>query len=372
MTFTLRAMEVDRSKMTLALLALLSVIAFVTAVYHMQAVLIPLLIAWLMAQMLGPLVVFFVRHRVPNALAITLVMVMLVLGIYYIGVFITASANQFIGKIPEFQPKFVQITNDILNALSPHLEGADVNVINTVRAEIANLFGSMVTILTNLVGFLTTSLFKMVMILIMVAFMLVGKPYGDAKIKRALSTEMAGRVQRIVDSISINLSQYLFLQFVISAVTGLLIWFACQLLGVQSAITWGALGFFLNFIPTIGSIVACIPPILLALLQHYPDYWPALILAIALIAIQQIMGNIVSPKMMGDRLNLSPVVILLSLLFWGWLWGITGALLSVVIVSALKIVCDNIEPLRPVGIMMEAGKVSAKRLRQEMVQKEQE
>jgi predicted PurR-regulated permease PerM len=114
--------------------------------------------------------------------------------------------------------------------------------------------------------------------------------------------------------------------------------------------------FFLNFIPTIGSIVASIPPILLALVQFYPSFWPGVIAAVSLITIQLSMGNGIAPKVLGDQLNLSPVVILLSLLFWGWLWGIVGALLSVPIAVAIKIVCDNIATLHPVSVMMGSGK----------------
>jgi predicted PurR-regulated permease PerM len=129
-----------------------------------------------------------------------------------------------------------------------------------------------------------------------------------------------------------------------------------MLIGVDFAVTWGAVAFFLNFIPTIGSIVASIPPILLALVQFYPNFWPGLITALVLVTIQLSMGNGIAPKVMGDQLNLSPVVILLSLLFWGWLWGIVGALLSVPIASAIKIVCDNIQTLHPISVMMGSGK----------------
>lgn len=358
-------MPLDRSKFAVFFLGVIAVLGLGSALYQAQTVIIPLIIAWLMSQLLGPLVVFFVRHKMPTSIAITLVMVLLVLGLYYVGVFITASATQFLSKLPEFQPKFLLITNDIIDAIAPHVEGSDVNLKATIRTELSNLFGSMMVVLTNMVGFLTTSLFKLIIILIMVAFMLVGKPFGDAKIQKALSSELAQHVQRITASISSSISQYLFLQFVISLITGVLMWFVCETMGVESAITWGALGFFLNFIPTIGSIIACIPPILLSLLQNYPNYWPAVILMVILIVIQQVMGNVISPKVMGDRLNLSPVVILLSLLFWGWLWGLTGALLSVVIAASIKIVCDNIEPLKPIGIMMESGKAAAKVLSRE-------
>jgi predicted PurR-regulated permease PerM len=129
---------------------------------------------------------------------------------------------------------------------------------------------------------------------------------------------------------------------------------------VDFAATWGAFAFFFNFIPTIGSIIASVPPILLAIVQFYPNIGPALLTTAAILVIQMGMGNGVGPKVMGDKLNLSPVVVLVSLLFWGWLWGIVGAILSIPIASTIKIVCESVEELHPISIMMGSGKAFAK------------
>ena len=163
-------------------------------------------------------------------------------------------------------------------------------------------------------------------------------------------------------SISSQIGKYLALQFFISLATGLCVWLALIILGVDFPVTWGALAFFLNFIPTVGSIAASIPPILVALVQ-FPSFWPAVFTLIVLLVIQMTIGNIISPKIMGDRLHLSPMVVLVSLVFWGWLWGL-WALCSVPIASAIKIVCENIEALRPISVMMDpAGVTRGKRTR---------
>jgi len=90
--------------------------------------------------------------------------------------------------------------------------------------------------------------------------------------------------------------------------------------------------------------------------QFYPSIWPGVVTFLAIITIQLGMGNALSPKIMGDQLNLSPVVVLVSLLFWGWLWGVVGALISIPIAAAIKIVCENIETLHPISVMMGSGK----------------
>ncbi len=136
----------------------------------------------------------------------------------------------------------------------------------------------------------------------------------------------------------------------------MLVWLVLVVAKVDFPMTWAVFTFLLNFIPTVGSVIATVPPVLVALVQFYPGFWPAAIVLILLLAIQQTMGSFIEPKLMGNSLNLSPVVILLSLVFWGWLWGIVGALLSVPIAAAIKIVCENIDALKPVSVLMGAGK----------------
>jgi predicted PurR-regulated permease PerM len=197
---------------------------------------------------------------------------------------------------------------------------------------------------------------KLLLVLIFLVFMLLGKPYFKYKVERAFPPDRAETFSTMTASISKQIGQYLVVKVAISGVTGVLVWLALTLLKVEFALTWGALAFFLNFIPSIGSIIASIPPILLAIVQYYPSPWIPIFTAVVLLLIQMTMGNVIEPKIMGDHLNLSPVVILLSLVFFGWMWGIVGALLSVPIAAAIKIFCENIEALKPISILMGSGK----------------
>ncbi len=186
--------------------------------------------------------------------------------------------------------------------------------------------------------------------------MLLGKPYFQSKIERAFPDSQGETVNRVTVSIASQISRYLYIKLMLSLLTGALVWGVLRVMGVDFPITWAVLAFLLNFIPTVGSIVATVPPVLLALVQFYPNLWMAGAVLLVLALIQQVIGNFVEPKLMGENLNLSPVVILLSLVFWGWLWGITGALLSVPIAAAIKIVCENIEMLQPISVLMGSGK----------------
>jgi predicted PurR-regulated permease PerM len=274
-----------------------------------------------------------------------------IFGVGYLAfIFLYARLATFAAAFPRYQVRFVEITQDISNRVNlPYNPFADINWARTISGMVVSVSSSLVSILSS-----------MVMVMIILVFMLLGQPYIGYKIKKALAPDEANRFSGIVASVSSQITRYLAVQFMISSITGVLVWLTLKIIGVDFAATWGAFAFFFNFIPTIGSIIASVPPILLAIVQFYPNIGPALLTTAAILVIQMGMGNGVGPKVMGDKLNLSPVVVLVSLLFWGWLWGIVGAILSIPIASTIKIVCESVEELHPISIMMGSGKAFAK------------
>ncbi len=340
------SLGVARNRMVVVLLAIIAMVALGLVLKVTSRVLIPLVLAWLLSNMLGPVVLFFVRRKIPAGIAIFLVIILL-LGICYVGgVFMYGRIMAFVREYPKYEAK--------LAVLSAHL-AANLDLPKEVwnNLEWTRKLGSL---LLKVSGSFVSFISETTLVLIFLVFMLMARPYSDYKIRKAFATDLAERLIHIADTITNQIGRYLGVMFLISFATGLLVWMACALLKVDFAVTWGALAFALNFVPTIGSIIASIPPIVLALVQYYPDYWPAVFTFLAILAIQQTLGNFITPLAMGDKLNLSPVVILISLLFWGWLWGPIGALLSVLLAAALKIVCENVAPLRPFSIMMGTGK----------------
>jgi predicted PurR-regulated permease PerM len=120
-------------------------------------------------------------------------------------------------------------------------------------------------------------------------------------------------------------------------------------------IVWGALAFLLNFIPQLGSIVFVIVVIVVGIVQFYPSITQPLTIGISMTGLQLLFGQFLDPLLSGERLDLSPVFVLASLLFWGWLWGVVGALIAVPIAATMKIVCANIPVLKPVSILLGTG-----------------
>lgn len=337
----------ERNKITVALLGLLSLIAVGVVLKQAQSVILPLIVAWLLSYILAPVINFLARRKVPVPLAVTLVLVLLLWAGYLTAIFLHARIAAFVSAYPKYHAGFMELLQNATRRVpssSDLLSGMDWE--NQVGSFLGNLAGSLVAFTS-----------KLITVVIFLVFLLFGKPYFSYKIREAFSPRYAGQISTVLGSISRQIGRYLTTQFFISLATGVLVWLALTLIGVQFAVTWGTLAFLLNFIPTVGSIIASIPPILVALVQFYPNYWPGVATLISVLTIQMMIGNVIAPKLMGDRLNLSPVVVLLSLLFWGWLWGIVGALLSVPIASAIKIVCENVDELKPISVMMGSGKI---------------
>lgn len=335
------------------LVGLLSVlVVFVVAATFKAAynVVIPLMIAWLLSYICGPVVNYLVHRKIPLGVAVFAVLVLVLFVCYFCGIFLSGRVRAVLAESPSYVSQLTTIYRDaVYNLKLPedYLEG--INWSERLGPKLASMSASIAIFMGNFLG-------KLMLVLIFLVFMLLGKPYFKYKVERAFPPDRAIKFTEITSSISKQIGQYLVVKVAISGTTGVLVWLGLTLLNVKFALTWGALAFFLNFIPSIGSILASIPPILLSIVQFYPSVWMPIFAAVVLLLIQMTMGNVIEPKIMGDHLNLSPVVILLSLVFFGWMWGMVGALLSVPIAAAIKIFCENIEVLKPISILMGSGK----------------
>lgn len=346
-----------RSNLMVGLLSVLVLFAVAAAFKAAQSVVLPLMIAWLLSYICGPVVNYLVHRRVPLGVSVGAVLALVLFVCYLGGVFLGGRVADVLAESPRYISQLNTIFYDVTVKFDVSEEFlADINWAQQLGPKVA---AASVTV----AGFMGNFLGKLILVLIFLVFMLLGKPYFHYKVAAAFPEERGMIFTEMITSISKQIGQYLVVKVAISATTGVLVWLTLVLLKVEFALTWGALAFFLNFIPSIGSILASIPPILLAVVQYYPSTPEAgswmlipILTAVILLVIQMVMGNVIEPKIMGDSLNLSPVVILLSLVFFGWMWGMVGALLSVPIAAAIKIVCENIEALKPISILMGSGK----------------
>ncbi|MDR2175814.1 MAG: AI-2E family transporter [Synergistaceae bacterium] len=335
-------------KIMLGLISLMCTIAICTVLNLASEVFIPLVIAWFLLQVFRPVIDLGRRIRLPQMLTVILVFAVL-FGLCVVGIkFCTSQVVAFNHAFTLYYPKLNEITRNVLQMLQiPPESMSRINWLDILGQYLRNISEIALAISS-----------KFVLMLVFLMFMLLEAPYLDYKIDSAFSGHNATRLKRILTSVSDQISRYLGTLALISLATGFCAWVALAAQGVELAAGWGVLTFLLNFIPTVGSIIATIPPVLMAALQFSPSYIRPIAVLLSLGVIQITIGNVITPKVVGDRLGLSPVLILLSLLLWGTIWGVPGALLSVPIASIIKIVCENFSSLKPIAVLMGTGKPS--------------
>jgi predicted PurR-regulated permease PerM len=332
-------------KILLGLMALLSTLAMCIILNLASEVFIPLVVAWFMLQVFRPIIDLGRKNKLPQFVNVFLVFAVFfslcVIGIH----FCASQIVEFNRAFTLYYSKLNAMTLDILKVLQ--IPPESISRINWM-----DILGRYLRNISEVVFALSS---KFVLTLVFLMFMLLESPFLDSKIDRAFSGLNATKIKNIMTTVSYQISRYLMTLTLISFATGFCVWLALEALGVELAVGWGVLTFLLNFIPTVGSIIATIPPVLMAILQFSPGYVRPIMVLVSLGAIQITIGNVITPKVVGDRLDLSPIVILLSLLLWGTIWGIPGALLSVPIASIIKIVCENFPSLKPIAVMMGSG-----------------
>ena len=336
--------------MLLGLMGFLSAVVLCSVLHIASSVFIPLVIAWFILQMLRPVTVIGRTLHLNAWLNVILVFAILACVGLAGFKFITAQVVEFGHVYNEYSEKLIEWAVHVLQVLSVPPEAVKNFDWFAILRENARNISSLIIALSS----------KFVMTFVFLMFMMVEAPYLDDKINKAFGKNSV-RVRKILSSISEQVSQYLGTLALISLATGVCAWLVLMALGVHLAAGWGVLTFLLNCIPTVGSIIATIPPVVMAVIQFSPGLFKPFLVLVSLTAIQVTIGNIITPKVVGDRLGVSPVMILLSLLLWGMIWGIPGALLSTPIISIIKIVCENIPAMHSIAVLIGSGE-SVRRL----------
>jgi predicted PurR-regulated permease PerM len=201
------------------------------------------------------------------------------------------------------------------------------------------------------IGSFFSFLWNIVLVIIFVVYLLVGKTNLYSKIERAFSKEKSKTVIKVFDNITSQTQTYLNTKSLVSLITAILSLIIFKVFGLDFAIIWAFLIFVFNFVPNFGSFIASVLPITIALIQ-FDSMWSVLWLGILIMGIQFAIGNILEPRLMGHSLNLSPLMVILSLIFWGWIWGIAGMLLAVPILGTITIIFENIESLKFISVFL--------------------
>jgi predicted PurR-regulated permease PerM len=338
---------------------LVNLAAFVVVVAGLraaQAIVVPFMVAAFLAMVCLPPLHWFRNRGWPTWLALVAISAGAILvGALVVGVFGT-SVNDMRQQLPEYQLRLEGFRSSLDTWTKPWRDKAgfqfDFNHDGFDAQRALAMFGGLLGALGSLLG-------DTLVIVFMVIFMLLEAADLPAKL-RAISPgshELAERMDRIRASVW----QYTSMKTAISLLTAVLVTLWLWLIGVDYPLVWGLLSFLFNFVPNIGSLIAAVPAIVMALLQPFDGGAPATLAssltlaayaAVGYLVINVIIGSVIEPRWMGQGLGLSTLVVFLSLVFWGWVLGPVGMLISVPLTMVVKIVLDNSDDLRWVAILL--------------------
>lgn len=306
-------------------------------------ILVPFLLAIFISIIASPPMFWLKGKGLPTWLSLIIVILGVLLIILLIGWLIGSSIASFTQDLPVYEAKLKQHTASATN----WLEKFGVDTSGLSLTEIFNPGAAM-----KLVGSLLSNLGNMLsngfLIMMTVLFILLEASGFPAKLGAAFGGSESPLAR--FDSFINNVKQYMTIKTWVSLATGLLVTIWLTILGVDYALLWGLLAFALNYVPNIGSIIAAVPAVLLAMIQL--GFWRAIAVAVGYIVINLLMGSVIEPRFMGRGLGLSTLVVFLSLIFWGWILGPVGMLLSVPLTMTAKIALDSREDTRWIAVLL--------------------
>src|SRR5438445_1948146 len=232
------------------------------------------------------------------------------------------------------------VSFDVPDAENWTLREAELFNVETIKSTVRTMIGTFTGLFAGLA-----------VTFVYLLFLVAERESIRQRLVRAFGAKQGHNVIEVAGSINRAITQYLAVKTFSGAMAALLSVVVLAAFGVDFYILWGFLIFLFNYIPYLGSLVAVGMPIVLSFLQ-LESVWAAVTVTIVLIAIQQVMGTFIEPRMAGRRLQVSPLLILLSLSFWGVLWGIVGMILAVPLLVVIKAILENISETRPIATLM--------------------
>ncbi len=344
-----------------AVMTLACLFIILTGMKIAAGVLVPVVYAFFLAVLSYPLVRWMRRHRVPAGLALGITMLMnlgVLAGLITVGVRLLIS---FWADLPRYLRGLEKYSNDVGAWLE--LKG-----VTDAKATLGGVFDwntlvgyatqqDMMSNLGGLVGStfgtLATLFASLVMVLILMMFILM-EAHGTQSRLHAVNLSGGPDFSGLLRSAD-DIQKYLGVKTLISALTGLLAGFWCWFFDLHYPLLWALVAFLFNFIPAVGSTAASVPAIVEALVQHGPG--TAIFVAIGYGGINFCLDNFVQPTMLGNRFGISPLVVILSVIFWGWLWGPLGMFLAVPLTMVLKVLLDNSTEFQWISVAMAKKKV---------------
>ena len=334
-------------------------LATMVAIYFAASIILPVVLAMILKLLLQPALHPLERLHIPRALAALMVVIMVVGGMVGFGALVSTPAVTWVQKLPEGFPRFqqhIKVLTQPLAEVGGVLERAEKATQEAAQGQPTGT--PSVTVkgvgIVNALAMGTFNLVVGILTTILLLFFLLAS--GDTFLRRVVEVLPRFKDKRqavdIVQNIEHDISAYLVTISAINLMVGVATGAAMHFSGVGDAVLWGAAAFLLNYVPILGPLVGVCMFGLVGMLS-FDTIGLALAPAGLYLLIHVIEGEFVMPLILAKRLMINPVIIILSLIFWYWMWGVAGAILAVPILAIVKIICDRITPLMAVGHFLE-------------------
>jgi predicted PurR-regulated permease PerM len=330
---------------------ILCVIAVLACLYIAQAIVLPVVLAIVLKLLLQPLVNLLERLRVPKPVGALIALAVLLLVFVGLGMVLSSPAAQWASQLPQAWPQLQQkfaFIKDPVEHIQRTLDQMGVQLGNP-SALLSSPIG-MVTAVFSGTGTVAAHLLETLLVLF---YLLV---FGETFLRRLVEVLPTFANKREAVEISLHverdLSAYLLTITVINAAVGCATAGVMWLCDVAAPVLWGVVAFCLNFVPILGPFCGIILFLAVGLISLGP-VWAALLPAALYFGIHVLEGEIVTPMLLANRFTINPVAVILSLIFWYWMWGVPGAILAVPMLAIMKIICDRLRPFRALGHLLE-------------------
>ncbi|MDD5974069.1 MAG: AI-2E family transporter [Spirochaetales bacterium] len=331
------------------------IILFLFVLKATSEVMIPVAFALFIFAFVNPIMEKLSKLKIPSGLSIVFIMVFVIAIFLILGYLIGILVNLLIAKLPYYAERVKAVDTLLSQYIIDYVDDIpkDFSIIGSLNVDwYSFLMGWLTSISSRVLSLLS----DVMIILITLMFLLFERSTFMPKISFALDKEKGQKLSSLLGKINKQISKYLALKTIISLLTGICFYLTALVTGLDFALLWGFLAFVLNYIPTIGSIIATGLTIFMAVIQFTPNWIMIVYVAVLTISIEMVLGNIIDPRIQGVQLNISPLMILISLSFWGYIWGIAGMFLAVPVMSIIQIICLMVPSLKPVAIILSSGK----------------
>lgn len=329
-------------------LPLLALAAFTAFCYFASPILIPIITSISLAYILSPIVLFLDKLKIPHFISVLLALLLCVVILGFFGYLIVNQSISFAQELPNYLEKVLLYLSQLKDNLTH--KTSSVQEISPDKLQLRDFSGVTKYLATGL-NSLIALILGLITVFFLTLFILNDYRILKTRLINILGSSRKELREKIVTGIDSQLRSFILEKFLTSCALALIYTAGFLIMGLNYAYIWGPLAGFLELVPYIGPFLGLIPPVIVAGIQFnsiFPMLWVFLFYEV----IQILESNLITPKLLERSMNLNPLAMLIASMYWAWLWGAIGIVLAVPITAAFKVVCDHIESLKPIGIML--------------------